>query len=202
MSDDKEALLIATRNPGKLRELTPLLAGCPLKLVSLDDVGVDVDVQETGSTFEENAILKADTYSRLAGMVTLADDSGLEVDALRGEPGVMSSRYAGEGASDQERIAFLLRKLDNIPEDRRKARFRCVIAVARPGAQTELYPGECQGTIIGAPRGRNGFGYDPVFLLPELGCTMAELSEEEKDRVSHRGIAARKAVAALRLRDG
>ena len=197
MSDDKEALLIATRNPGKLRELTSLLAGCTLKLVSLDDVGVDADVLEPGSTFEENATLKALTYSRLAGMVTLADDSGLEVEALGGEPGVMSSRYAGEGASDQQRIAFLLRKLDNIPEDRRKARFRCVIAVARPGAETGLYAGECHGTIIDAPRGRNGFGYDPIFLLPELGRTMAELSPEEKDRVSHRSMAARKAVEAL-----
>ena len=197
MLDDKGALLVATRNPGKFRELTSLLAGCPLKLVSLDDVGVDVEVPETGSTFEENATLKAETYSRLTGMATLADDSGLEVEALGGEPGVMSSRYAGEGASDQERIAFLLRKLDNIPEDRRRARFRCVIAVARPGAETELYGGQCDGTMIDAPRGRNGFGYDPVFLLPGLGRTMAELSEEEKDRVSHRGIAARKAVAAL-----
>ncbi len=193
-------LLIATRNRGKLRELKTLLAGCPFNLVSLDDVGVAEDVAETGSTLEENAILKATTYARLSGLPTLADDSGLEVDALGGEPGPLSSRYAGEGATDAQRIAFLLKKLQNIPEELWTARFRCVIALAWPSEPVELYTGECHGRITRHPRGTNGFGYDPVFLLPELGRTMAELSAEEKDRISHRGIAARKAAAALRPR--
>lgn len=193
-------LLIATRNRGKLRELKTLLAGCPFNLVSLDDVGVAEDVAETGSTLEKNAILKATTYARLSGLPTLADDSGLEVDALGGEPGPLSSRYAGEGATDAQRIAFLLKKLQNIPEELWTARFRCVIALAWPSEPVELYTGECHGRITRHPRGTNGFGYDPVFLLPELGRTMAELSAEEKDRISHRGIAARKAAAALRQR--
>lgn len=193
-------LLIATRNRGKLRELKSLLAGVPFTLVSLDDVGVAEDVAETGATLEENAILKATTYARLSGLPTLADDSGLEVDALGGEPGPRSSRYAGEGATDAQRIAFLLKKLENIPEESWTARFRCVIAIAWPSEQVELYTGECHGRITRHPRGTNGFGYDPVFFLPQYGRTMAELSAEEKDRISHRGAAARKAAAALQQR--
>ena len=191
-------LLVATRNSGKLTELTALLSGAPLPLVSLADVGVEDDVPETGSTLEENAVLKATTYARLSGMPTLADDSGLEVEALGGEPGPFSSRYAGEGATDAERVAFLLRKLDNIPEERWNARFRCVIVVAWPSQPLELYTGECYGRIISQPRGASGFGYDPLFLLPGLGKTMAELSLQEKNRVSHRSMAARKAVEALK----
>ena len=191
-------LLIATRNPGKLKELTDLLHGVPFTLVSLKEVGVGEDVPETGSTLEENAALKATTYARLSGLATLADDSGLEVLALGGEPGPLSSRYAGEGATDAQRIAFLRHKLQNIPEEAWKARFRCVIAVARPSQRLELYIGECYGKIVREARGSSGFGYDPIFLLPELGKTMAELSLEEKNRVSHRSIAAREATAALR----
>ena len=190
-------LLIATRNMGKLMELAPLLHDVPFTLVSLTEVGVDEDVQETGSTLEENAALKATTYARLSGLPTLADDSGLEVEALGGEPGPFSSRYAGEGATDAQRIAFLHHKLQNIPEEAWQARFRCVIAVARPSQRLELYNGECYGKIVREARGPSGFGYDPIFLLPELGKTMAELSLEEKNLVSHRSIAARKAAAAL-----
>ncbi len=195
-----QKLLIATRNRGKLRELKSLLAGVPFTLVSLDDVGVAEEVAETGATLEENAVLKATTYARLSGLPTLADDSGLEVDALGGEPGPLSSRYAGEGATDAQRIAFLLKKLENIPEESWTARFRCVIAIAWPSEPVELYTGECHGRITRHPRGTNGFGYDPVFLLPIHGRTMAELSSEEKDRISHRGAAARKAAAALQQR--
>jgi XTP/dITP diphosphohydrolase len=193
-------LLIATRNKGKLKELTALLAGVPFVLVSLDEAGIKDDVEETGATLEENAVLKATTYARLSGLPTLADDSGLEVDALGGEPGVRSSRYAGEGATDAQRIAFLLKKLQNIPEERWSARFRCVIAIAWPSEPLELFTGECPGRIISQPRGSNGFGYDPAFLLPQLGKTMAELSTEEKNQLSHRSVAARKAAAALRRR--
>ena len=193
-------LLIATRNPGKLAELTALLAGVPFTLVSLAQVGVEQEVDETGSTLEENAALKATTYARLSGLPTLADDSGLEVEALGGEPGPLSSRYAGEGATDAQRIAFLHEKLQNIPEKAWVARFRCVIAIAWPSGPVELHAGECHGTIIKGPRGSSGFGYDPVFLLPELGKTMAELAPEEKNRLSHRSAAARKAAEALKTR--
>ena len=196
MSDNR--LLIGTSNPGKVRELSSALAGCGLDLVSPADVGIVDDVTETGATLEENAVLKAAAYSEASGLLTLADDSGLEVDALGGEPGVMSSRYAGEGKSDAERIAFLLEKLNNIGGGPWPARFRCVVAVKAPGRPADLYAGVCPGAIVTTARGSNGFGYDPVFLLPEMGRTMAELTQEEKNRVSHRGKAARKAAAALR----
>ena len=195
-----DRLLVATRNEGKLRELSRLLSGFPAPLLSLADVGIEEEVEETGSTLEENAVLKASTYARLSGLPTLADDSGLEVDALDGAPGPLSARYAGEGAGDAERIAFLLGKLQNIPEERWTARFRCVIAVSLTGRPVELYAGECRGRLVGEPRGSNGFGYDPVFLLPGMGRTMAELTDEEKDRVSHRGAAARRAASALQER--
>ena len=191
-------LLVATTNPGKFKELSSLLAGVPHALVSLDQVGVAEEIEETGSTLEENAALKARGYAQLSGLPTLADDSGLEVEALGGEPGPLSSRYAGEGATDQERIAFLLRKLQNIPEEAWRARFRCVVAVVWPSESLELYSGACNGRIVRTPSGSNGFGYDPVFLLPELGKTMAELTLAEKNRVSHRSMAARKAAAALK----
>ena len=191
-------LLVASRNPGKLRELTSLLAGVPFRLVSLSDEGIEQEVEEAGATFEENAVIKATVYARLSGLPTLADDSGLEVEALGGEPGPFSSRYAGKGATDHQRIAYLHKKLQNIPEGSWRARFRCVIAIAWPSEEPELYTGECHGRIIETARGSSGFGYDPVFLLPKLGRTMAELSPEEKNQVSHRSEAARKAVDGLR----
>ena len=191
-------LLLATSNRGKLRELAELLGDVPYELVSLADVGIDVDVEETGQTFEDNAVLKAETYRDLSGMLTLADDSGLEVDALGGEPGVHSARYAGPDATDSDRIRLLLSNLDGVPESSWTARFRCVIAVAGPGRQTKLFPGACCGRIVREPRGNNGFGYDPVFLFPELGLTMAELTSEQKNAVSHRAVAVQKAVAGLR----
>ena len=191
-------LLIATTNASKLAELMSLLAECPFELVSLADVGIETDVEETGATFEENASLKASAYARMSGLPSLADDSGLEVEALGGEPGVRSARFAGPGATDAQLVAYLLRKLDNVSEERMNARFRCVIAVAWPEGTVDLHTGQCRGRIIRTPRGKNGFGYDPVFLLPELGKTTAELTPEQKNRVSHRGRAAKKAVEALR----
>ncbi len=193
-------LLIATHNRGKLRELAELLGDVPYELVSLGDLGIHHDVDETGSTFEENATLKAETYCELAGILTLADDSGLEVDALGGEPGVRSARYAGPDATDAERVEFLLSKLDETDLGTWTARFRCVIAIAKPGRTTTLYSGSCEGRIVDEPRGENGFGYDPVFEFPEIGLTMAELSAERKNRVSHRAEAARKAARSLRDR--
>ena len=192
----KPTLLVATHNAGKLAELRNLLRDAPYALTSLADVGIDADVDETGATLEENAALKATTYARLSGLLTLADDSGLEVDALGGAPGVHSARYAGAGASDADRIAKLLANLAS-HKPPWTVRFRCVIAIARRTGAPELHAGACEGVIIGAPRGENGFGYDPVFLLPEFGKTMAELSDAEKNRASHRGRAARKAARAL-----
>ncbi len=201
MSSEAPRLLVATRNRGKLRELTSLLSGCPFPLVSLDDAGIDEDVAETGSTLEENATLKAEAYARLSRMPTLADDSGLEVEALDGEPGPLSARYAGEGASDQERIAFLVEKLTaSGREPPWGARFRCALAIAWQSEPVEVVIGDCQGVIIEEPRGSNGFGYDPIFLLPELGRTMAELSSERKNRISHRARAAQAVVATLKRR--
>ena len=196
-NESKPTLLVATHNAGKLAELRNLLRDAPYALASLADVGIDADVEETGATLEENAALKAATYARLSGLPTLADDSGLEVDALGGAPGVYSARYAGAGASDADRIAKLLANLAP-HKPPWTARFRCVIAIARHGGSApELHTGVCEGVIIANPRGENGFGYDPAFLLPECGKTMAELSDAEKNRVSHRGRAARKAARAL-----
>ena len=197
--------MLGTSNPGKLEELRALLRDVPFELVSLAEAGVGRNVEETGSTLEENATLKAETYCRLSGLPVLADDSGLEVDALGGEPGVRSSRYAGREATDAQRIEYLLGRLAETPIAGRQARFRCVVAIAWPLRQAqrglakpvELHSGECPGQIIDEPRGAFGFGYDPVFLLPELGKTMAELSPEEKNGVSHRSRAARKAAASL-----
>ena len=197
MAEGLPRLVLATTNPGKLAELSSLLVGVSYNLVSLSDVGIDQEVDEPGDTLEENASHKAASYARLGGLPTLADDSGLEVDALGGEPGPLSSRYAGPEATDADRIAFLLSKLDNIPEESRTAHFRCVIALARPGRPMELFTGKCEGRIVRVPRGGNGFGYDPIFLLPETGKTMAELTSSEKNRISHRSLAARKAMAAL-----
>ena len=190
-------LLIATHNRGKLRELTELLGDVPYELVSLGDLGIYHDVDETGSTFEENATLKAETYCELAGVITLADDSGLEVDALGGEPGVRSARYAGPNATDADRVKFLLGKLAGTDPETWTARFRCVIAISEPNGPTPLYSGSCEGRIVSEPRGENGFGYDPVFLFPDISLTMAELSDERKNRVSHRAEAARKAAGWL-----
>ena len=190
-------LLIATRNAHKVHELAQILIGVPVVLRSLADEGISDEVDETGATYAENAVLKATTYARLSGMWSLADDSGLEVDYLGKEPGLRSARYAGEGASNQERIAKLLRNLEGVPWERRTARFVCVIAIANPDGTPALFEGTCEGIIALAPKGEGGFGYDPVFYMPEFGCTMAELSEQVKNRVSHRARAAQEAVPFL-----
>ncbi len=190
-------LLLATNNRAKVREYRSLLRGLPLKLVTLAEQGITTVVAETGESLEENARLKAVTLSAESRLLSLADDSGLEVDALGGEPGRLSARYAGEGASDGDRIDYLLSRLRDIPWEKRTARFRCVIALAVPDGEVELCSGECGGFITFEPRGEKGFGYDPVFFLPELDKTMAELSLGIKNRFSHRGRAARKVYQAL-----
>lgn len=185
-------LLLATNNSHKVAEYQSLLRDIPYELVTPEQVGIRLVVDETGTTMEENATLKAVSYAKLSRLLTFADDSGLEVDVLDGAPGVVSARYAGEHASNESRIAKLLSKMKDVPREKRAARFRCVIALALTGEEIEMFPGECYGVIALEPRGTGGFGYDPVFYLPSLGKTMAELSPEEKNRVSHRGQAARK----------
>jgi len=192
-------LLLATNNKGKVREYKHMLKDLPFELVSPAEVGINTEVEEIGGSLEENAILKATTLARESQLLTLADDSGLEVDALGGEPGGLSARYAGEGASDEDRVNYLLSRLKDVPEGKRSARFRCVIAIATPDGEVELCPGECEGVITLEPRGEEGFGYDPIFYLPELGKTMAELSLEEKNGVSHRGRAVRAVREAINL---
>jgi XTP/dITP diphosphohydrolase len=191
-------LLLATNNAGKVTELRRMLSGCGWELVTPADVGLQLEVEEHGATYRENAIAKALQYSQASGLVALADDSGLEVDALDGRPGVQSARYAGPNASDGDRVQKLLEELRDVPDEARTARFRAVIAVARPDGHVETVDGVVEGRIAREPRGANGFGYDPVFLLPERGLTVAELPSDEKDAVSHRGAAARKARAMLR----
>lgn len=183
-------LLLGTNNKAKVREYRVLLEGIPYDIVTPADLGITLDIEESGATFEENASLKASAYSSMSSLIALADDSGLEVHALNGEPGVMSARYAGEGASDKERIEYLLAKMAGMPLQERDARFRCVIAIASPDGSITLCSGECPGVIALEPKGEGGFGYDPVFYLPQLGKTMAELSMDEKNEVSHRGKAA------------
>ncbi len=190
-------LLIATHNPGKIEEYEELLAGLPLELTYPAQEGLDIEVAETGASFAENARLKAAAYARASGLVALADDSGLEVDALGGEPGIHSARYAGTGASDKERYRLLLEKLREVPWEERTARFRCVIAVATPGGQVHTAEGICEGIIAFAPKGEHGFGYDPVFYLQEYGKTMADLPPETKNKISHRARAVQRAREIL-----
>jgi XTP/dITP diphosphohydrolase len=193
-------LLIATHNSGKVREYRDLLADLPLDVTYLDAEGIELAVEETGSTFKENALLKARTYALAAGILTWADDSGLEVDALGGEPGVRSARYGAPAAvSDEDRYRLLLKQLRQIPESGRTARFRCVVAIATPQGQVLYTNGTCEGRIAPSPRGSHGFGYDPIFLVAETDYqqTMAELSPSTKNQISHRARAARQAKKML-----
>ena len=180
-------LLLASANSGKIREYRSLLDGLGYQIVTLADRGVAGVVIESGDSYEQNASLKATAHAESARLVTVADDSGLEVDAINGEPGIYSARFAGKDATDRDRIQSLLARLDGVPWEERTARFKCVIAVATPGGgELELCHGECQGIITLEPGGALGFGYDPVFYLPDLGKTMAELPLEVKNQVSHR----------------
>lgn len=191
IAENSSLLLLATNNGGKIREYRSLLQELPVKLVTLAEQSITVDVEEVGGSMEENARLKAMTLSRESGLPALADDSGLEVDALGGEPGVLSARYAGEGASDSERADLLLSRMEGVPWEERSAHFRCVIAVAMPDGRCRFGYGDCPGMILFQPEGSGGFGYDPVFYIPSLDKTMARLSLEEKNAISHRGKAVR-----------
>jgi XTP/dITP diphosphohydrolase len=194
---EKPMLLLATTNQGKQREYRTLLQDIPFEIVTPADAGINAEVAEIGKTFEENATLKATTLAAISGLLSLADDSGLEVDALGGEPGALSHRYAGDNATDADRVDFLLAKLKDVPEMQRTAQFRCVIAIAEPHGRVELCSGICRGVITAAPRGNQGFGYDPIFFVPELGKTIAEMTLEEKNLISHRARAAEQARQKL-----
>ena len=191
-------LLVATRNKGKLGELLNLLQGTHYELLSLENVDIQHEVEETGDTFEANAILKAEEYGQMAGIATIADDSGIEVDALDGAPGVLSARYGGEELDDQGRNALLLKNLANVPDSKLTARFRCVVALSRPNQGTVTFNGSVEGFITRNPRGINGFGYDPLFYFPPKCKTLAQIPAEEKHSISHRGKAVHKAVQYLR----
>jgi len=190
-------LLLATSNPGKIREYRFLLDSPGYQMTTLAEEGITRVVTESGNNYEENARLKAITYAKLSQLIALADDSGLEVDALNGEPGIQSARFAGETATDAERVSLLLARLNDVPCEQRTARFKCVIAIATPGGHSELCYGECQGMIAIEAKGKNGFGYDPIFLLPETGKTMAELTLEIKNQISHRARASQQARQVL-----
>jgi XTP/dITP diphosphohydrolase len=184
------ALLLATTNHHKLKEFRTIFADLPFTLITPKDIQLDIDVEETGTTFRENAELKALAYANASGLLSLADDSGLEIDALGGSPGIYSARFASPEIAYEERFDIIFKQLHGLPLEQRTARFRCVIALAEPSRYLRWVEGIIEGLITDTPRGTNGFGYDPIFLVPELGKTTAELASEEKNRISHRGHAA------------
>jgi len=192
-----QALLLATTNRHKLEEYRAIFSDLPFTLLSLYDVHLDIHVEETGTTFAENAALKARAYAQASGLLALADDSGLEIDALGGAPGVYSARFAGSETSYEERFRLILERLKGLPMEQRAARFRCSIAIAEPAGYCREVEGTIEGVIADSPRGDHGFGYDPIFLVPELGKTTAEIAPEHKNRISHRGRAAQQARVLL-----
>lgn len=197
-------LLIATTNPHKIREFREILVGLPYELATPLDLGLSIEVEETGATFAENAALKATAWADAAHMLALADDSGLEIDALGGEPGIYSARWAGEDISYEERFRILLARLADVPAERRTARYRAAIAVAEPAPDglCGMVEGTLEGQIASAPAGSGGFGYDPIFYVPDQQRTVGQMSAEEKHRISHRARAAEAARVLLqRLAD-
>lgn len=190
--------VVASSNAGKIIEIKKVLQGMAFEVISMADAGFNEDIEETGTTFEENALIKARAVSDKINSIVMADDSGLEVDALDGAPGVYSARYAGEGASDRDRIDKLLGELKNIPDDKRQARFVSAIAVVLPDGRNFTVRGTCEGYITRKPIGENGFGYDPIFFMPEFNETMAQISLEDKNKTSHRGKALVKMVEKLK----
>jgi XTP/dITP diphosphohydrolase len=191
-------LLLATNNVGKIEEYRLLFSHLNYQLTTPEEQGISIVINETANNYRENAKLKALTYAKISLLTCVADDSGLEVDALEGKPGVLSARFGGENATDADNVHTLLLRLKNIPWENRTARFKCVIAIAYHKGRVELCSGVCLGIITFEPRGENGFGYDPVFYLPELNKTMAELSKNKKNEISHRAKAALKAEFILK----
>jgi len=191
-------LFLATRNEGKIREIRELLQGCKISLASLRDYPDAPGVVENGEAYRDNALKKARFFAKWTGKLTLADDSGLEVDYLKGRPGVFSARYAGDGGDDRENNRRLLRELKGLPPQKRGAVFKCVMALVAPWGDEEVVEGECRGRIGLEERGKRGFGYDPIFVIPRYGKTVAELTIAEKNRLSHRGKALRKLKRILK----
>jgi XTP/dITP diphosphohydrolase len=193
----RRTLLIATHNAGKVAEYRQLLADLPVEVTSLSDQGISFEAPETGDSFAANACQKATAYAALSGLWTWADDSGLEVDALGKMPGVLSARYGGNGLSDRDRTLRLLKEMEDVPDESRGARFRCVVCIVGPQGGNIVTEGFVEGFIARQPAGAHGFGYDPVFWLPKLDMTMAQLPAGVKNRISHRGMAARAAKVEL-----
>ncbi len=183
-------VIFATKNKGKIREIQAVL-GDSYEVITMEEAGINTDIDETGTTFEENAAIKAETVRDLCGEIVLADDSGLEIDYLNGEPGIYSARYMGHDTSYDIKNKNLIDRLAGVPDEKRTARFVCAVAAAFPDKPTIVVRGTMEGIIGYEIKGENGFGYDPIFFLPEYGMTSAELSPEEKNRISHRGKALR-----------
>lgn len=184
-------VIFATGNENKLKEIRMIMSDMDVEIVSMKEAGCFVDVEETGTSFEENSILKAKAIAQKSGEITLADDSGLEIDYLNKEPGIYSARYMGEDTSYTIKNANLLERMDGVPDEKRTARFVCAVAMVRPDGTSEVVRATMEGRVAYEPAGENGFGYDPIFYLPEYGCTSSELSPEDKNAISHRGKALR-----------
>lgn len=196
----KRKIVFATGNAGKMREIREILADMDLEVVSMAEIGADIEIEENGATFEENAVIKARAIGKVCGEIVLADDSGLEVDHLNREPGIYSARYMGEDTPYSIKNASIIQRLEGVPREERTARFVCAIAAVFPDGEEVVTHGEIEGWIGYEEKGSNGFGYDPIFSVPEFGRTTAELSDEEKNSVSHRGRALRKMKDELRKR--
>ncbi len=196
----KRKIVFATGNAGKMREIREILADMDLEVVSMAEIGADIEIEENGATFEENAAIKARAVGKVCGEIVLADDSGLEVDHLNREPGIYSARYMGEDTPYSIKNANIIQRLEGVPQEERTARFVCAIAAVFPDGEEVVTHGEIEGWIDYEEKGSNGFGYDPIFFVPEFGRTTAELSDEEKNSVSHRGRALRKMKDELRKR--
>ena len=195
---ERKKIVFATGNAGKMREIREILADMDVEILSMKEMGIDISVEENGTTFEENAIIKAKAVAEVCGEIVLADDSGLEIDYLNKEPGIYSARYMGEDTPYSVKNANLIERLKGVPDEERTARFVCAIAAVFPDGEVRTSHGEIEGRIGYGEKGENGFGYDPVFYVPELGRTTAELDEEEKNRISHRGKALRRMKEELK----
>lgn len=191
-------IILATNNKSKVKEISEMMSGSDIIFVSLADAGINVEVEETGTTFEENALLKAREICKLSGKPTISDDSGLEIDALDGAPGIYSSRFMGEDTSYDIKNNALIEKLENVADPDRTARFRCCMALVLPDGREFVTEGAMEGIIAREPKGINGFGYDPILFIPEYNRTSAELSSEEKNNISHRGEALRKMIEVIK----
>ena len=191
-------IILATNNKSKVKEISEMMSGSDITFESLADAGINVEVEETGTTFEENALLKAREICKLSGKPTISDDSGLEIDALDGAPGIYSSRFMGEDTSYDIKNNALIEKLENVADPDRTARFRCCMALVLPDGREFVTEGVMEGIIAREPKGINGFGYDPILFIPEYNRTSAELSSEEKNNISHRGEALRKMIEVIK----